>query len=110
MSKELLREFYVITESTHMKVIEKESELLDVLWLEVFGERLVKIDGLLHEPLFRKYFFSSELKRMEKKLTRTKRLYLAVLYDKNNLTDALHKNTKRKLCRIRSLISFVSCR
>jgi recombinational DNA repair ATPase RecF len=108
MSKELLREFYLIVESTHMKAIEEESEILDMSWLDVLGARLNKIDGLIQEPLFRRYFFPSELKKMEKKLFAAKRMYIKVIYGRNSVLEDPHKNTKRKLCRIRSLISFVS--
>lgn len=110
MSRDLLRKFYLILDSTRIKDIEQESRFLDISWIEVLGIRLSKIDELIHEPLRREYFFPSELKKMEKKLMDAKRFHAAVICGKRRTAGALSKNTKRKLCRIRSLMSFVSFR
>lgn|GEM_PF-6619181 len=71
--------------------------------MDLLGARLVIIDGLVRHPDVLKYFLPSERKRLGKKVMKARRLFMIVRFAKGKNT--LSNNTKRKLCRVRSLIA-----
>jgi len=103
MEKKPLKALYDVLLSTHIGAIEDEAGTNTLHWMSALGARIAIIDALVRHPDVQKYFFPSERKRLLKKVMKAKRLFMIVRFTKGN--GALSNNTKRKLCRVRSLIA-----